>query len=352
VRVAIETTPLTRPGCQRGLGRYAGTVLESARRNGYDVIPVSLRRRSGRTQPLRDLLDRSRKLAKLDLDVFHATHTYATARRTRAKTVVSVLDVIPLEVGAYRRLGANAALFHRVAARADRVLTLSRFSAQRIATRLGVAADKIVVAPLPPSPGFRPVDRPQAEEVLQRLGVNGPYFCSLVDMTTSDPRKRAGWLPLVAERLAQEGYTLVVAGGGTRAAFSGHPSILALDRVSDEDLAALHSRALAFVYTSAYEGQGLPPLEAMACGAPVVAMRNSSIPEVVGSGGMLVDEIAWREPVDARASRAGADRLAGACLELARDERRRDELADNARAVSGQFTVALFDQQVAFAYEK
>ena len=69
--------------------------------------------------------------------------------------------------------------------------------------------------------------------------------------------------------------------------------------VSDEDLAILYSATSAFVYPSLYEGFGLPPLEAMQCGAPVIASNNSSIPEVVGDAGILVDAQDEKALVDA-----------------------------------------------------
>jgi glycosyltransferase involved in cell wall biosynthesis len=84
--------------------------------------------------------------------------------------------------------------------------------------------------------------------------------------------------------------------------------------VPDEDLAPLYSGALAFVYPSLYEGFGLPPLEAMQCGTPVITSNNSSLPEVVGDAGIMVD------PVD-------ADALCQAMLNLYQDESLRNTLA-------------------------
>ena len=69
--------------------------------------------------------------------------------------------------------------------------------------------------------------------------------------------------------------------------------VIITDYVSDEDLVALYNAADAFVFPSAAEGFGLPPLEAMACGTPVIAFDNSSIPEVVGDGGLLVSDGDW-----------------------------------------------------------
>ena len=65
--------------------------------------------------------------------------------------------------------------------------------------------------------------------------------------------------------------------------------ILRAGYIADEDLPALYSGAEFFVYTSQYEGFGLPPLEAMACGTPVIASNNSSLPEVIGDAGQMID---------------------------------------------------------------
>ena len=65
--------------------------------------------------------------------------------------------------------------------------------------------------------------------------------------------------------------------------------IIKIGYVDDEDLPALYSGAEWFTYTSMYEGFGLPPLEAMSCGCPVIVSNNSSLPEVVGDAGILID---------------------------------------------------------------
>jgi glycosyltransferase involved in cell wall biosynthesis len=95
--------------------------------------------------------------------------------------------------------------------------------------------------------------------------------------------------------------------------------------VADADLAPLYSGALAFVYTSLYEGFGLPPLEAMQCGVPVVTANTSSLPEVVGDCGLTVD------PAD-------ADALSQAMLDLHRSAPLRAELAQKGLARSRHFT--------------
>ena len=96
-------------------------------------------------------------------------------------------------------------------------------------------------------------------------------------------------------------------------------------RVPDEDLAPLYTGAQVFVYNSIYEGFGLPPLEAMQCGAAVITSSTSSLPEVVRDGGVMVP------PND-------LDLLAGTMLEVATDTDRRHRLQERALAQARRFT--------------
>jgi glycosyltransferase involved in cell wall biosynthesis len=95
--------------------------------------------------------------------------------------------------------------------------------------------------------------------------------------------------------------------------------------VADEDLPALYRAARAFVYPSLFEGFGLPPLEAMACGTPVVTSDVSSLPEITGDAALLID------PNDERA-------LANALIEIVNDERLRAELREKGIAQAKKFT--------------
>ena len=107
--------------------------------------------------------------------------------------------------------------------------------------------------------------------------------------------------------------------------------------VPDEDLAALYSGACAFLYLSRAEGFGLPPLEAMACGTPVICSNVSSLPEVVGDAGLLL------APDD-------LDGLAAALRTLLDDEAQRDAWAARARARAARFSWERFTAENLAAY--
>ena len=115
--------------------------------------------------------------------------------------------------------------------------------------------------------------------------------------------------------------------------------IISLGHVPDEDLAPLYSGALVFVYPSFCEGFGLPPLEAMQCGTPVIVSNATSLPEVVGDAGILVD------PAD-------EDGLSRAMMGLYRNEQVRQEMSRKSLARAGRFQWDRTVQDTVAAYEK
>jgi glycosyltransferase involved in cell wall biosynthesis len=329
------------------LGRYAAQVLRSAEQLGHQVIPISVRKRAGRRAEFIDLVERQWRLREYRDMTFHSTNPMVSAVHPSSSTVSSILDVIPMEPIGLRRTGIKTSLFFRLAARAKTILTLSEFSAARIGEVLGIERERIIVAPLPPADAFQAADRDD-ERVLARFGVTQPYFVALADSSSYDPRKRLSWLGPLADGLASNGYQLVMV--GPRTGGDGRGSGQRLGRVPDEELAALFRKAHAFVHTSAYEGQGLPPLEAMACGTPVVAMRNSAIPEVVGAGGVLVDEPPGNHSHDIPPR--AIDELVDACLSIGRDAPLRVALAGKALEQSSRFTAARFSHGLVEAYSR
>ncbi len=109
--------------------------------------------------------------------------------------------------------------------------------------------------------------------------------------------------------------------------------------VTDEDLAALYSSAIGFVYPSIYEGFGLPPLEAMQCGTPVISSTKSSIPEVVGDAGILV------EPTDETA-------ISAAMLNFYQNENLRNELSKKALLQAAKFSWQRFTDEHIRIYQQ
>lgn len=162
------------------------------------------------------------------------------------------------------------------------VLTPSEWVRQDVIETYGVSAERVLVAPNTADPVFRPDADPRPH--LERLGVEGPYLLAMGGAARRN-------LPLAVEawRRAAPDRALVVVGREQPAPGSG---AVWAGPVEDEALAGLLAGCDAFVYPTSYEGFGMPALEAMASGAPVVAMRSSALPEVLGPCAAWADSLA------------------------------------------------------------
>ena len=211
----------------------------------------------------------------------------------------------------------------QTAQRASRVVTISAHSAADIVELYGVPPERIAVVSPAVSPEFYPVSDPGARAaVLTRHGIHRGTF--VLSGGGTEPRKNIVRLIEAFGRAPRlrDTMNLVVVGGMERGGEAIHDAVrrsrlesavLFLGHVPLEDLRALYSTCALFVFPSLYEGFGMPPLEAMACGAPVVSSNASSLPEVVGDAAVLVD------PTD-------VDALAAAMTRVMEDASLREDL--------------------------
>jgi glycosyltransferase involved in cell wall biosynthesis len=245
-----------------------------------------------------------------EADVFHATWHLLPRLRTPA-SVMTLYDLsfalFPETHLRVLRWSSNA-LVPRFLRACDRIISISE-STKRDAVRLyGIPEDKIVVTHLAAEDRFRPADPDRVAEVRGRFGLP-PRF--LLYVGTIEPRKNLDVLLGALLRLKGQGreVPLVVAGrlGWLYDGFLAKIRSLGLENlvllpgfVPDDDLPALYTAAEVFVYPSVYEGFGIPVLEAMGCGTPVLCSDVSSLPEVAGDGGILLppgDPAAWAEAI-------------------------------------------------------
>jgi alpha-1,3-rhamnosyl/mannosyltransferase len=195
--------------------------------------------------------------------------------------------------------------FPRLLKSAQHVLTDSEFIKSELVSQFGIDAARITTAPLAARDCFHPRDVHDSEAMLARLGLrHRSYFLSV---GTLEPRKNLrrtlrAYTSLHAEIRKHHPLVLVGARGWKSSklereisTLASQGSVIPLGLVSDDELAWLYCGATAVVYASLYEGFGLPALEAMASGTPVIVSDSSSLPEVVGECALKVD------PLDERA---------------------------------------------------
>lgn len=238
------------------------------------------------------------------------------------RNVVLIHDVAPFVGDWYSSLYSSwhRLLLPRIARGAAAVVTDSTSVRDQLVQRLGVAHERIWVVPLGVGSQFSPGADPAPARA--RFALNGPYVLAV---GTDLPRKNYRLLDQVAPALADQGIEVVIAGSTRPYMPAGSYGVRSLGYVEDAVLPGLYAGASALVMPSLYEGFGLPCLEAMACGTPVVASTAPALPETCGDAALLVD------PADAGA-------FAVALLDAAGPTATRDRLIAAGTERAGTFS--------------
>ncbi|MFQ6057444.1 MAG: glycosyltransferase family 4 protein [Anaerolineae bacterium] len=396
MRIGIDYTPAVQQ--RAGIGRYTRCLVDALaeldRENEYVLFagtrgggpvrrdwPPNFRLR---TVPLTDrhlaiLWHRLRLPLPVDLltgpvDLFHSPD-FTLPPLWQGKAIVTIHDLSFLRYpqGAEPNLRAYLErVVPRAVARADLVLADSQSTKKDLIELLGVESDRIEVVYPGVEARFRPLDDEDLlARVRARYGLDAPFILSV---GTLEPRKNFVRLieayALLRERAAIP-HRLVIAGGKgwlyegifARVEELGlEDDVRFLGFVPDEDLPALYNLADLFVFPSLYEGFGLPPLEAMACGTPVVTSNVSSLPEVVVTSAHAGPEYgrAQRQAsVSARQGEAGlmveatdVEGLAEAMERALGDRTWREEAVQRGLAQAGKFTWRAAAEKLVGLYEK
>jgi len=251
------------------------------------------------------------RLERMGINVFHGPASLIPFRKDHCGLVVTIHDLvaflfpetIPLKYGAYMRY-----LLRQAVKKADKIIAVSYHTKQDLIRILKVPLDKIVVIHEAPSPIFSPYDKKEARARLkQQYGITKKFIYHLGNI---EPRKNLIVLLEAFTRVCQDlgnEYQLVVSGQKgwlTRSLshflknYPAQDQVLFTGYVPMEHIPLFMNGAELFIFPSLYEGFGLPVLEAMSCGTPIISSNRSSIPEIVGSAGILVDPTDIQELAD------------------------------------------------------
>jgi len=336
----------------------AEAILPEKRNFAYRVVEG---RPSVLAMPMREQIGLPKRIAQDHIDLMHFPCLTA-ALRSRCPFVLTLHDTIWLTArpgSLSSREGFSPKrwamwLYNRwiplwAARRARHIIACSHATKADIVNQLNIPPEKVSVVQLAVKMIFKPIrSKVQLEDVRRRHGLSQEF---ILGIGSADPRKNMLGLVSAYARLPYEQrlrYQLGIV--WTHSLLQQellslidrlglHEQVRFLERVSDKDLALLYNAATLFVFPSHYEGFGLPPLEAMACGTPVVAANNSSIPEVTGDAALLVDSINF-------------DALAKAIERVLDDNVLRDELSRKALERANQFSWERFGREMMDIYER
>jgi len=263
MKVAFDSRPASDP---RGIGRYVSCLVDALRETappGGELIETHRPRR---------------------VDVFHSPWIDGALLRPPCPQVVTLHDVVPFKRRSeYLRTGIRFRMRYLAVERSERVIVPTAVVAGEVSEHLGLDPERLIVISEAPAPALYQRAPDEVQAVRERHGLPADYLLWVGGLQTPDPRKRIAALAKAARELP------LVLVGATKPWAHELPDVILTGRVSDDDLAAIYSGARALVFPSDDEGFGLPTVEALACGTPVVVSDLPVLREVLGDRATFVE---------------------------------------------------------------
>ncbi len=325
MKIAVYAKPLSEPGVANGIITYSWTLLKNLARvdqkNEYHLFtnkPILRKIDSPRFHERLIQVPRlwvytglAAEFLKNHYDLYFGLKEILPLPLRRPRSVVSCLDlaIVPGQKVNWMGRMHHWVTVHYVLKNADRILAISETTKNEIIQKAGVHPDRIIVTPLSYDADlYRTAnDLPRIDEVKRKIGIVGPYVLSAV--STIWHRKNIVNIIKGFHAYKKKGgqpHQLVFTGRKGDPVY--YEEVLALIRdleltkdvfitggVPANDMASLYSGASVLLFPSLHEGFGMPILEAMACGCPVITSNLSAMPEVAGDAGILVDPLSTAE---------------------------------------------------------
>jgi len=352
-----------------GIGRYTDHLIKGITEFGEGVEPVlfcdrdnaheipgksNLERHYLRTKvfSLSAPLKLRREFAQYGFDILHTPHFVSPLGRTTYPVVITIHDLTPIIIGGTMPSLVRKAyyyLYNLFAARnAKAIIVPSNSTKNDVVKMLGVAQSKVEVVYESVDEIFGRVDSDIVLRTKEKFDIKGEFIFALGNQK---PNKGLEYLidayyeVINKHQLRHE----LVLTGTPSSKFKGvaerigkyglEQKVRFIGGTTDDELVGLYNGASVFVFPSLYEGFGLPPLEAMACGTPVIASNRSSVPEVVGDAAVIVN------PLDVGA-------LADAIVEVVTDEDKRSSLVERGHRRVNDFSLEQFARETLDVYKQ
>ncbi|MBN1417456.1 MAG: glycosyltransferase family 4 protein [Planctomycetes bacterium] len=324
MRIGIDISVLETGFAERGVATYLRGLLGGLARIGGEDEYVLFAARTETAEPFlraglpgrfeasrpaggRSLLAAAfgwrRAPRREGIDVLHSPALGLPVVRGRAR-VATIHDLIPHLFAREYLPSIRARFIYRTLVRdalsADRLIAVSEATRKDLADSFRVPPERLTVVYEGVAETYRPLPREEAERVLSGLEIPRPFLLFVGGMTVPEPRKNLPILLAAFLRIREHRPDLHLVLAGKTGAYAdeirGRARALGIEEglhltgmVGESALVALYNLAEAFVFPSRYEGFGLPVLEAMACGAPVICARTSSLPEIAGDAALFFD---------------------------------------------------------------